>query len=509
MSGLFDDRFEQAGPAAVPQPLDIRATLADAADFPIDALPPVLRDAILAIEAMAQVPLALAAQSILAAASLGAQGFINVETITGQSVPASLFFLSIASSGDRKSTSDKFAILPIKDREEELSGTYEARKLAYAIDEAAYRAATNSAKSGLKDREKIREALERVGRPPVPPIQPLLTCDEPTGPGMQRLFAEAMPALGLFSDEGATFLGGWAMQEENQASTGGMLSKLWDGSPIKRIRADKEGGTSILHNRRLSVHLMIQPDLAGKLLGNKAVRSQGLLSRVLPVAPKSLKGKRFWKEPTEAHRVDLRRYQAHLGKLLATEFRFMDPITRRLDLDLVRLTPEAKARLILFSDHCEGCMGPGGKYEQIADFAAKMAENAVRVAAVVSFFRNGPELVAKGLSERAINAGVALMEFYASEAARLYGAPSMDDDTANAVALIEWIRKRGYAQVGLRYLNRSGPVQTRAAGTLKRAVEVLVEHRHLVKIPSGAVLDLDGKSKHYTEAYNVVPLEAA
>ena len=56
---------------------------------------------------------------------------------------------------------------------------------------------------------------------------------------MQRLFAEANPALGLFSDEGATFLGGWGMQDDNQAATGGMLSKLWDGSPIKRIRADK------------------------------------------------------------------------------------------------------------------------------------------------------------------------------------------------------------------------------------------------------------------------------
>jgi len=508
MSGMFDDRFDE-NPPAVPQPLDIKAALAEAADFPIGALPPVLSKAILAIEAMAQVPISLAAQSILAAVSLGAQGFINVETITGQYVPASLFFLSIASSGDRKSTSDKFAILPIKEREEDLATTYESRKMLYAIDDAAYKAASKAAMSGKKDRDQIREALERVGRPPLPPIQPLLTCDEPTGPGMLRLFAEAMPALGLFSDEGATFLGGWAMQEENQASTGGMLSKLWDGSPIKRIRSDKDSPATILYNRRLSVHLMIQPDLAGKLLGNKAVRSQGLLSRILPVAPRSLKGTRFWKEPTEEHRTDLRRYQDHLGRLLSTDFRFLDETTRRLDLDIVRLTPEAKAALVKFSDHCEGCMGPGGKYEQIADFASKMSENAVRMAAVVSFFRNGPELVAKGLSEKAIGAGIALMEFYAGEAARLYGAPSMDDDTANAVALIDWIRKRELPRVGVRFLNRAGPVQTRAAATLKRAIEVLVEHQHLVKITGGAELNLDGKAKHYVEAYTVVPLEAA
>lgn len=508
MSGRFDRSLEE-GEQAVPQPLDIRASLGEGVDYPVDALPPVLRDAVLAIEAIAQVPIALAAQSVLASASLGAQGFINVETITGQEVPASLFFLSIAGSGDRKSTSDRLASRPIKEREEEMAGTYEARKLAYSIDEVAFKSATAEAKKNIKDREQIRTALERVGRPPVPPIQPLLTCDEPTGPGMQRLFAEAMPALGLFSDEGATFLGGWAMQEENQASTGGMLSKLWDGSPIKRIRSDRENGTQILHNRRLSVHLMIQPDLAGKLLGNKAVRSQGLLSRLLPTAPRSLKGKRFWKEPSDQHRVDLKKYQARLAKLLATDFRFTDPLTRRLDLDLVSLTPEAKARLIEFSDHCEAAMGPGGKYEQIADFASKMTENAVRLAGVLAYFSMASRVIVDGISANAVNAGIALMEFYASEAARLYGEPSMDDDTANAVALIEWIRKRELPAIGLRYLNRAGPVQTRAAGTLKRAVEVLEDHGHLKRIANGATLNLEGKPKHYAQAYTVVPVDNA
>lgn len=505
MSGMFDDRYDEADVAA-PQPIDIKASLGEAVEFPIAALPPTLAKAILAIEAIAQVPLSLAAQSVLAAASLASQGHINVQTITGDSCPTSLFFFSIAASGDRKSTSDRLAIRPVKDREEMLAADYEAEKHRFSIEDAAFKAATSKARTGKKTREMIERELNDAGKPPVPPVQPLLTADEPTGPGLQRLFAEAQPALGLFSDEGATFLGGWAMQDENQAATGGMLSKLWDGSPIKRIRADKDNPSTILYGRRLCVHLMVQPDIAGKLLANKAVRSQGLLSRILPVAPKSLKGSRFWREPTDEHRSDLEKYHTRLSALLAREFRYRSPETRALDLAFVKLNPEARSRLIEFSDDCEKKLGPNGIYEQISDFASKMAENAVRLAAVVAYFQGGNSTVTTGLSLTAINAGIAMVEFYASEAVRLYGAAALDDDSANAVILIDWIRKRSLPAVGLRYLSRSGPTQTRNAATLKRAVGVLIEHRHLVQISGGATLDLAGKPTFYADAYTVIPM---
>ena len=509
MSGIFDDSYDR-GEVVAPQPLDIKASLGEAVEYPIAAMPPVLRKAIESIVAMAQVPVSLAAQSVLGAASLATQGFVNVETITGQSVPTSLFLFTIAASGDRKSTSDKFAIQPIKDREEQLAARYETNKHEFAIDDAAYKAATTKAKNGSgKTRQDIRDALEAAGKPPIHPVQPLLTADEPTGPGLQRLFAEAMPALGLFSDEGATFLGGWSMQEENQAATGGMLSKLWDGQAIKRIRADKENGTQILYGRRLCLHLMVQPDIAGKLLGNQAVRNQGLLSRILVAAPKSLKGTRFWREPTDDDREALREYHVRLGKLLAFEFRYRDEATRALDLDLVRLTPDARRRLIEFSDHCERQIAANGKYVDIADFASKMTENATRIAAVLAFFSAGTSLTRDGLSLNAVNAGIALVEFYASEAARLYGAAALDEDTSRAAILIEWIRKRELQAVGVQFLSQRGPGQTRDGPPLKRALAILEEFKHLVPIKGGARLEMvPGKPKFYAEAYTVIPLDA-
>ncbi|MGY2732792.1 hypothetical protein ACVWYO_000466 [Sphingomonas sp. UYP23] len=191
------------------------------------------------------------------------------------------------------------------------------------------------------------------------------------------------------------------------------------------------------------------------------------------------------------------------------DFAYRDENSRALNLDLVPLQPEARARLIQFSDHCEKSLAPSGIYSEISDFASKMTENATRMAAVISYFTGSVNLVSEGLSLRAANAGIALIEFYAGEAARLYGTPALDDDSNNAVILIEWIRKRELKAVGLQYLNNRGPSQTRSAPRLKRAVEMLVEHHHLVEIKGGATLDLGGARKFYTDAYTVVPVDPA
>jgi len=508
MSGMFEDSFEDAERMA-PQPLEIRASIGEPAEFPIEALSPMIRTAIEAIAEIVQVPVSLAAQSVLSAVALGAQGYINVQNLVGQSVPVSLFFFTIATSGDRKSTSDKMALKAIKDREEALAADYEIERTRYAIEDAAHAVATRNAKSGKKAKADLVSELTNIGPPPVPPALPLMTCSDPTGPALMRAFAESMPAIGLYSDEGATFIGGWSLQEDNQAATGAILSQLWDGSPIKRLRAGQEGGTQILYGRRLCLHLMCQPDIANKLLGNPQIRNQGLLSRLLVACPKSLKGTRTFREPTPESLDALARFQERLAQTIGVAFRYRnnDVKSRALDLDLVSLMPDARDLLIKFSNHVESLMAPGGKYVDISDFASKMTENAIRLGAVLSFFQGPSRLITQGLSMSAAQAGIALVEFYASEALRLYGNPTVDDETANAAILVDWIRKRNLTAVGLRYLNRRGPTQTRNATTLKRAIEVLVDHHHLVPIKGGMTIDLEGKPKFYADAYTVVPID--
>jgi len=86
--------------------------------FPVSAMGP-LKHATLAIEDKTQAPVAIGAQSLLSATALAAQAMFDVQTLGGTR-PLSLFALTIAKSGERKSSCDALAMSPVWDFEREL-----------------------------------------------------------------------------------------------------------------------------------------------------------------------------------------------------------------------------------------------------------------------------------------------------------------------------------------------------------------------------------------------------
>ena len=101
-----------AGPVS-DEPLPLFPPLPPAERYPVEALGPVLSRAALAIARKVQVPEAIAAQSVLATAALAAQAHADVVLPFGQTRPLSLFLVTIAGSGDRKSSADNEALRPI------------------------------------------------------------------------------------------------------------------------------------------------------------------------------------------------------------------------------------------------------------------------------------------------------------------------------------------------------------------------------------------------------------
>lgn len=501
MGGALAGQFGDATPLPG-QPIPIRPAIPEPGVYPLEALSPRLRGAAQAIMDKVQLPASIAAQSVMAAAALAVQPYIDVELPTGEVVPVSLFLISVAASGDRKSSADKLALRPVRAREHEMHEEFAASQSSYLADSAAYKAARKKAEGGTKTRQQIKDAIDACGAEPMPPPQPLLVSDEGTLQGLQRLFAEAMPSLGLFSDEGGQWLGGYAMTEENRGATGAALSKLWDGAPIKRVRGTE--GVSILRGRRLSLHLMIQHRIAKKLFGDKDLKDQGLLSRLLVCQPNSMKGDRLWHDPSDDSALDLERYDARITGLLRSVMP-MDPITRALTPSVIKLSAAAKDLFVHFHDAVEVQLKKGGSFEPIAGFAAKLPEHAVRIAAVMAFFEDKrvPEV-----SDVALAAGIKIATFHANEALRLFGIGSADGDTEAAAALIEWIRSEGHTVVGGRQLSRYGPGRQMNGPDLKRAINLLVEMKHLVPIAAGAEIEVKGKSAFYREAYTVVADEA-
>lgn len=75
-------------------------------DYPIDALPQSIKNAVLSYHRYGQQPLALLACSALSNISLACQGLANVARDKILISPVSLYFLIVSPSGSRKSAAD-------------------------------------------------------------------------------------------------------------------------------------------------------------------------------------------------------------------------------------------------------------------------------------------------------------------------------------------------------------------------------------------------------------------
>ena len=101
----------EAPRAAEPKPLDPLPLVRPAPPpepFPADALGPVLAPVARALHELVQSPLAMGANSVLAAATLAAQPHVNIELPIGRGEikRVSLYFITVGKSGERKSATD-------------------------------------------------------------------------------------------------------------------------------------------------------------------------------------------------------------------------------------------------------------------------------------------------------------------------------------------------------------------------------------------------------------------
>ena len=210
-----------------PQPL-VRE-IAPGNTYPVDALGP-LRPAVEAVQGMTQAPVAIPAQSALAVASLAVQGFADVETLGGPR-PLSLYALTIAQSGERKSACDAPFMTALRNHEREQAKAQRDQVQSWSNAQALWKGERDrillEAKKGKGEKQTAAQAdLAALGSEPDAPPSADRTVTEPTFEGLTKLFAHGQPSLGLFSDEGGQFLGGHAMNSKNRQKTLAALNDL-------------------------------------------------------------------------------------------------------------------------------------------------------------------------------------------------------------------------------------------------------------------------------------------
>jgi len=462
-----------------PQPL-VRE-IAPGAAYPVASLGP-LRDAVRAVQGATQAPVAIPAQSALAVASLAVQGFANVETLGGTR-PLSLYALTIARSGERKSACDAPLMTGLRAHEIEAGQAQRDALGSWENAHALWKKDRDRILQGRGEKRATAAAdLEALGLEPSAPPSADRTVTEPTFEGLTKLFATGNPSLGLFSDEGGQFLGGHAMNSENRQKTLAAFNDLWQGNPIRRTRAGD--GHATLYGRRLAVHLMVQPTVARGFMADPLAADTGFLPRFLMCEPPSTIGTRM-QANTRPDAAALAAFGGRLRAILDAAMP-MDPDTRELRPRTLQLAPDARALLVAFSDAIEAAQAPGGDLAHITGTASKAAEQAARIAGVLTLWRDlaAPE-VQPGDMVDAIN----LAQFYLSEASRLASAALVSAEIDQAEALRRWLLQ-GWQEsdVLVRDVVRLGPNALRESPKARAALGILEKHGWIVPLDPGTVV---------------------
>jgi hypothetical protein len=463
-------------------PRPLMRELAPADPFPVDALGDVLAPAAYAIHDRVQAPLAICGQSVLAAATLAVQAHANIELPNRQTKPLANYYLTVAASGELKTSVDAEALWPIRKREEALRGSYEAEQLEYQNAKLAWDKARDKAvQAGKGDCGLTKSALDKLGPPPAPPLNPLLTCSEPTFEGLTRLLADGLPSIGIFVAEGGQFIGGHGMSDDAKLRTASGLSAIWDGEPIKRVR--RGDGVVILPGRCLTMHLMAQPAVACVWLNDPLLADQGMLSRVLPTAPNATSGTRRWREQSPNSDPAMKRYGARLLAILERPLPLAPDTRNELSPPTLAMSSEARQMWIGFYNHVEERLKPGGELEEIRGFGNKLAEHAVRIAAVLLLVE---DIEASEVGGAEMERGISLAQHYATEALRLFGASRVRHELFTAQQLLHWLTTWQEELISLPDVYQLGPNPIREMASAKRAVTLLEEHGWLIRVQHGA-----------------------
>jgi len=461
-----------------PEPQSLTAKI-EPEPYPADALPDTIRAAVQEVAGFAQAPFALVASSALGALSLACQARADVRRADRLQGPSGLSMLTIAESGERKTTCDGFFVQAIRDHEAEQAELakpalkqHSAAIAAWAAEREGILSAIKEAGKKARPTDKLRADLAELEREkPEPPRVPRLIHGDATPEALTWALAKQWPSGGIVSSEAAAIFGSHAMGRESIMRNLGILNQLWDGTPQSFGRRTSESYT--VRGARLTVALQVQEATLRDFLAKSGAlaRGSGFLARFLIAWPESTQGQRPFKDAPAAWPA-LAAFNRRIAAILAEPVPMDDD--GALTLPVVGFTPEARRDWIAFHDAIEAELSDGGELRDVRDVASKAADNAARLAALFHAFAGD----GGAIGTDAFAGAARIVAWHLNEARRFFGELALPAELADAARLDAWLigqcRRDGAQEVPRREAQRCGPV--RDADRLTAALRVLAEH---------------------------------
>lgn len=445
-----------------PEPQDL-VTDVKAEAYPIEHLPEDIRGAIEEVQSFVQAPIPLVAASALAAISLAGQAHVDAERDKHLKGPAGLFFLTIADSGERKSSCDGYFSSAIKhyEKAEEIKAKPEIQN--YEADLKAW-----TAKSGGLT-EKIRQ-LSKDGKPtnaqeaalrelerekPVRPKVPKLYYSDVTPEALGFCLATKWPSAGIVSSEAGSVFGSHAMGKESAMRNFAMLNQLWDGGSMEVDRRTSESFK--VRGARLTMALQVQEPVLLEFFRatGETARGSGFAARFLISCPESTQGNRPFKDSPDVW-VKLDEFNRRIAEILnepvpTNEDGTLNPV-------LMSMTEDAKALWTEYHNETEAQTCNNGALVAIRDVASKVPDNVARLAALLAKFE-GRTIINKPSLESAMH----VVAWHLNESLKFLGGMALPAEMADAARVDKWLidycktERTGF--VSKRNVQRLGPVR--------------------------------------------------
>lgn len=332
-----------------------------------------------------QVSRGMAMMCALGAIATACQRLVDVRMPTGHQVPTSLMLLSIAESGERKTSTQNYFFEAIKKHNNLAFEQHESQLAKHRVQHQLWaakkrlleRAYGKNANQGDEagTQQALIELEKHINEEPKSPKSDKFVYDDTTPQALVQMLYENSKNGCLLTSEANSIFSGKALGELDKLNT------LWDGGDVIVDRLTRE--SFILKDARFSLCLMAQPSVINSFMSRRGdeARGTGFLARFLVQEPTPMAGKR---SPTK---------HTGLTKQKAFNDRITDLLNSRIlpNRQVLELSEMAKGKWTEYSVQLENEMQENMLYHYAKDHASKLLENVTRLAAIIHTFENDIE----------------------------------------------------------------------------------------------------------------------
>lgn len=402
--------------------------------FPVEALPPIMREMVESIAETTGTDTAMSATSMLSAVSYCFTGKYRMQGKPDHSETSAIYSLIIANPSERKSPVVKLIKKPFEDFEVEYNKEHSKE---FHKNEADRKMLLNKAdkleKDGSEDTEYIAELrtqaeeIDDVGKRRI-------AIEDITPECMIQLMGRNKSLL-MISDE-AGMLGNFAGRYTGNIPNLDLLLKAWSGESFFCDRATKE--SVYIPNPYLSISLAGQPYLWDAMVSNAVFRNSGLLARFFYSFPISKVGsRRYDTESIEPSVIE--NYNALIQNLLENKFNSTDMVEKFLKFD-----EEAQQNYIdYYNGYIEKIQLT--EFANCKDWGGKYHGQILRLCCIIHCVKcalGGFPPETESVSVDTLCKAIAIADYYKQQAIYAFNIGSVNNEILKAEKVLEVIRAK-------------------------------------------------------------------